>query len=85
MIKHNASRIQSVSCFNLKERVSVDVKMTVQGRKPTEASRPAFDGVAKQNGGSTWRHRTPVAMPMFLNNREGGGLCLVGAEPRCDR
>lgn len=85
MIKHKTSRIQSVWCFNLKERVSVDVKMTDQGRKPAEASRPPFDGVVKQNGGSTWRHRTPVAMPMFPNNREGGGLCLVGAEPRCDR
>lgn len=33
VIKHNTSRIQSASCFHLKERVSVDVKMTDQGRK----------------------------------------------------
>lgn len=79
VIKRSASRIQSVLCSDWKSQ-SWFSKWQIRVRKsPLRNPPPPFDGVAKQNCSSTWRHRSPVAMPMlpYKRGEGGGGLCLA--------
>lgn len=68
VIKRSTSRIQSVLCSDWKSQSWLS-KWQIRVEKPAEESPPPFDGVAKQNCRSTWRHRSPVAMPMLPYKR----------------
>lgn len=67
VIKRSLSRIPSVLCSDWKSQFWLS-KRQIRVEKPTEKL-PLFDTVSKQNCRSTWRQRTPVAMPMLLYKR----------------